>query len=241
MNVATPDPTNVRDTRLCGATWLGGWLGRWGCLLALMALVAGGWAWSRWASSRQARAWVASRAMASRESVFDAAKVHAARFGSGDWDYLMTAAIHSDEGMEAWLARRRLGAPLWLQAWLPVSAGQERWIDLELAWRSCPGKDDALRIVLIQRAAGAAATQAWRLMDLAMGEGEPLSLEVVEAAAQMADAADDKVRLVVANGLARASPEAQATARRLLEGWLGDANPGVSETAWRVLERAPYR
>lgn len=241
MNVDTPDPTNVRGARLRAATWLGGWGGRWGCLLALMALIAGGWAWSRWASNRQARAWVVARAMASRESVFDAAKVHAARFGLGDWDYLMTAAIHSDEGMEAWLARRRLGAPLWLQAWLPVSAGQERWIDLELAWRSCPGKDDALRIMLIQRAAGADAIQACRLMDLAMGEAEPLSLQVINAAARVADAADFKVRLVVANGLARAAPEARVAARRLLEALQGDANPGVAEMARRALERLPYR
>lgn len=178
--------------------------------------------------------------MASRESVFQEAETHAARFGPGDGNYLISAALDVDRGVAAWLARRRVQFPAWLHPWLPLPT-REGWINLELAWKSRPGKDDVLRILLIQRAAEADATQAWRLMDLAMGDGEPLSLPVIEAAARVADAADFKVRLVVAHGLARAAPEAQATARRLLEGLQGDTNPMVAETARRVLERPPYR
>lgn len=215
--------------------WVGGGVWAW------MTLVGVGWGWIRWAETHHARAWVVARPVASRESVFAQAKAHAARFGPEDWNHLVSAALDGDQGLAAWVAWRRAQFPAWLQAWLPVSAGQERWIDLELAWRSCPGKDDALRIMLIQRAAGADATQAWRLTDLAMGEGKPLSLKAIEAVARVADAADFKVRLVVANGLARAAPEARVTARRLLEALQGDGNPEVAETARRVLERPPYR
>lgn len=215
--------------------WVGG--GVW----ALMTLIGVGWGWSRWAETHHARAWVVARPMASRESVFAQAKAHAVRFGPEDWNHLVSAALDGDQGVTAWVARRRAQFPAWLQAWLPVSAGQELWIDLELAWRSCPGKADALRVMLIQRAAGAGATQAWRLMDLAMGEGGSLSLQVIEAAVRVTNAEDFKVRLVVANGLARADLEARVAARRLLEALQGDANPEVAETARRVLERPPYR
>lgn len=215
--------------------WVGG--GVW----ALMTLIGVGWGWSRWAETHHARAWVVARPMASRESVFAQAKAHAVRFGPEDWNHLVSAALDGDQGVTAWVARRRAQFHAWLQAWLPVSAGQELWIDLELAWRSCPGKADALRVMLIQRAAGAGATQAWRLMDLAMGEGGSLSLQVIEAAVRVTNAEDFKVRLVVANGLARADLEARVAARRLLEALQGDANPEVAETARRVLERPPYR
>ena len=178
--------------------------------------------------------------MASRESVFALAKAHAARFGPEDWNHLVSAALDGDRGVAAWVARRRAQFPAWLQPWLP-SPTREGWIDLEVAWRSGATKADALRVMMIRRAAGAGATHAWRLMDLAMGDAEPLSLEVIEAAARVAADADFKVRLVVANGLARAAPEARVAARRLLEELQGDANPAVAEMVRRVLERPPYR